>query len=242
MIADFIGSVAGMHDVEDPAAISPDVVRKSLRLRLFPCADKSEGEPVARDPSMDDLLALIVRRPAMPGTEWLLYLRRPGAGQGVIADHLARWGIAVDEAFELARQNTLECERGQLYERGGVLMESGDSMFAHAAVLSIANLCPSAAALGVAVPNRHVVLAAPVQPDDAGIEALVAVMTDSLSRYSADAYRIHPGAWFVPPAGIGRFGENAESIELVNHAPDGCAPELGVKFGPDTRRFFAELG
>lgn len=237
-IAEFVATIAAMSGLDDPSAVSPDVVRRSLRLRLH---SSDRPTDTCAYGSIEAMTDLIVRRPALPGTEWYLYLRRPGAGQGVIADHLEQWGIDVDEAFDLARANTLADERGTFCERGGLFLESGDSMFAHAGILAIIDRLPRTDAYVVAVPNRHDALAAPVTPDECGLDVVGAVLRESLVRY-ADASPIHPFAWFVPAAGLGEFGENAELIELVDRAPEGAEPEVGVSFGPKLHDYFAHLG
>ena len=237
-IADFIGTIAVMSDIDDPSAISPDVVRRSLRLRLYRSTQPTDTRTYD---SLRALTDLIVRRPAMPDTEWCLYLRRPGAGQGVIAEHLEQWGIDADEAFTLARSNTLADERGLFCERRGLYMESGDSMFAHAGVLAILDRLPPADGYVVAVPNRHEALAAPVTPDECGLHAVVGMLHESLARHG-DPSPIHPFAWFVSACGLGTFGEHAELIRLVDNAPDGAEPDVGVRFGPRLNRYFVHLG
>lgn len=237
-ITAFVDTIACMSNVDDPSAMSPDVVRRSLRLRLY----RSASPPDTRTyDSLRALTDLIVRRPAMPDTEWCLYVRRPGAGQGVIDEHLEQWGVDADEAFDLARANTLADERGVFCKRNGLYLESGDSMFAHAGVLAIIDGLPRADGYVVAVPNRHETLAAPVPPDDCGLNAVVGMLHESLTRYD-NASPIHPFAWFVPACGLGAFGENAELIRLVNDAPDGAEPEVGLRFGPLLRQYFAHLG
>ena len=237
-ITNFIDAIACMSNIDDPAAVSPEVVRRSLRLRLH--RSTRDTGMSTYDP-MQDLIDLIVRRPGMPDTEWYLYLRRPGAGQGVIAEHLEQWGIDADEAFALARENTLADERGVFGKRNGLFMESGDSMFAHAGVLALIDRLPRADGYVVAVPNRHETLAAPVPPDEYGLRAVVAMLHESLTRYD-NASPIHPFAWFVPASGIGTFGEKAELIRLVNDAPDGAEPEVGMSFGPLLHEHLANLG
>ncbi len=234
----FVDTIAVMSDIDDPSAISPDVVRRSLRLRLYRSTQPADTRTYD---SLRALTDLIVRRSAMPDSEWCLYLRRPGAGQGVIDEHLEQWGIEVDEAFTLARANTLADERGLFCERRGLYMESGDSMFAHAGVLAIIDRLPRADGYVVAVPNRHEALAAPVTPDDCGLNAVVGMLHESLTRYD-NASPIHPFAWFVPAGGLGTFGENAELIRLVDKAPEGAEPEVGVRFGPRLNQYFADLG
>ncbi len=237
-ITNFVDAIGCMSNVDDPSAVSPDVVRRSLRLRLHRSVNPAAMHTY--DP-MQELLDLIVRRPAMPDTEWYLYLRRPGAGQGVIAEHLEQWGVEADEAFALARENTLADERGVFGKRNGLYMESGDSMFAHAGVLALIDRLARADGYVVAVPNRHETLAAPVPPSERGVDVVARMLHESLTRYS-DASPIHPFAWFFPASGLGTFGENAELIRLVNDAPDGAEPEVGLSFGPLLREYFAHLG
>ena len=234
----FVDTIACMSNVDDPSAVSLEVVRRSLRLRL--CRSTHPTDTRTYD-SLRALTDLIVRRPAMPDTEWYLYLRRPGAGQGVIAEHLEQWGIGTDEAFDLARANTLADERGLFCERDGLYMESGDSMFAHAGVLAIIDRLPRAEGYVVAAPNRHEALAAPVTPDECGLHSVVGMLHESLTRYD-NASPIHPFAWFVSAGGLRTFGENAELIRLVDDAPDGAGPPIGVRFGPRLNEYFAHLG
>jgi hypothetical protein len=61
----------------------------------------------------------------------------------------------------------------------------------------------------------------------------------TVEQFDASPYRIHLGGWFVPPGGIGQFGENAESIQLFVDGPLG--PEWSVKLGPNTNAYFADL-
>ena len=241
IVAEFIGALAGIADLADPLAISPDVVRRSLRLRLFPSSQIPVQKPGAGPTSLEDLLGLILRRPAMPRTQWCLYLRRPGAGQGVIGDHLAGWGIDEEEAFVLARGNTLDGERGQTSKKSGVVSEAGNSMFSHVAVLAIASRFRVESSLFVAVPNRHEALAAVLSPDKSGIDAMAHALSESASRYCSSPHPIHFGGWFVPPGGMGRFGEDAELIELFDDAPFGAPPEVGVALGPKAHEYFGEI-
>ena len=238
IVDEFFACLAGINNLSDPLAISPEVVRKSLRLRLFPVSVPGAKVAAAATPTRD-LLELVVRRPAMPGTEWLLYLRRPGAGQGVIDVHLEGWGIAVDEAFSLARANTLAEEPASLYERNRILLASGESMFSHAAVLTIGARFPPNRAYFVGVPNRNELVATVIKPNRAGIDRMAQALKVSFERYNENPYRIHLGGWFVAPGGIGEFGENAESIGLYDAGPFG--DELSVKLGPKTHEYFGEL-
>ncbi len=230
----FFDTIISISELSDPSAISVDVVRRSLRLRLFATIDESASDETS------ELIRMVVRRPALPGTEWSLFLRRPGAGQGVIDEHLHDWGIAVDEAFELARENTLAEECGTIYERGGLYLSTSGSLFAHAAVLDIVEQLPPAAGYVVAVPNRHEVLAAPVAPNKAGIETIVSVITENASRFNDSASPIYPFAWFVPVGGIGQFGERAEPIEITPTSRF-FADSPGIRFGPALHEHFADL-
>jgi hypothetical protein len=226
-IAHFIDAFTSICELENVSAMSQDVVRRSLRIRLFSTLDESATDATT------ELMRHIVRRPALPGTEWSLYLRRPGAGQGVIAEHLHDWGIDVDEAFVLARENTLAEELGTIYERDGLYLSSSGSLFAHAAVLAITEQLPLAAGYVVAVPNRHEVLAGQVPPHEGGIETIAALVAENVRRYTESPSAIFPMAWFVPGTGIGLFGEQAELIDISSVE--------GVRFGPAMHEHFADL-
>ena len=238
IVDEFFGCLAGISRLSDPMAISPEVVRQSLRLRLFPVSSTTRKTSSGTS-ATKDLLDLVVRRPAMPGTEWLLYLRRPGAGQGVIDEHLDGWSIGVDEAFSLARAKTLAEEPASLYERRKILMASGESMFSHAAVLTIGARFPADRAYFVGVPNRNEMVAAIVKPNRAGIQRMADAMKVSVERYNENPYRIHLGGWFVTPGGIGEFGENAEVIGLSETGP--YEGDFSVRLGPKTHEYFKDL-
>ena len=111
---------------------------------------------------------------------------------------------------------------------------------AHAGVLAILDRLPPADGYVVAVPNRHEALAAPVTPDECGLHVVVGMLHESLARHG-DPSPIHPFAWFVSACGLGMFGENAELIQLVDKAPEGAEPEVGVRFGPRLNQYFADL-
>lgn len=229
----FFETITSISELADPGAISTDVVRRSLRLRLFATLHDSASDKTS------ELMRLIVRRPALPGTEWALYLRRPGAGQGVITEHLHEWGIDVDEAFSLARENTLVEESGTIYERNGLYLATSGSLFAHVGVLDIIEQLPHAAGYVVAVPNRHEALAARVTPDEAGLETIVSVIIENASRFGESSSPIAPFAWFVPGTGIGPFGEHAELIEVTASSRFATGP--GVRLGPALHDYFADL-
>jgi hypothetical protein len=124
LVRTFVSNMTLMMNVEDPLALSVEVVCASLRLRLFE-DDTINGWVVegASSAFADEILQQVLTRPAMPGSKWALFLERPGSGQGVVGEHLDRWGVEPEQAFELARRNSGRTRCGQHYKRYGVFRQ-----------------------------------------------------------------------------------------------------------------------
>jgi hypothetical protein len=186
-------------------------------------------------------------RPALPGLDALLYLARPGFGHGVNDEMVELWGLDLDDAFELARANTMadmEIDVLQAQSDDRTFAFDGPSIYASAYVLNLAD--SGLGPLVVGVPTRHMVVLAPLDADGQ------AVATVCLETFRA--YRRGPGPtstqlWFVDPDTFGHWGEGAEpiTIELLDGrdtrprqgATDG---DIHVAFGPRLHAAIEALG
>jgi hypothetical protein len=239
----FVSNMMLMINVEDPLALSVEVVRASLRLRLF------EDETVngwvvegALPPFGEEIRQQILTRPAMPGSTWALYMERPGSGHGVVREHLERWGIEPDEAFEFARLNASLTRRGQHYKRYGVFRESGDSMFTHNRVL-YPELLVADAPDGwiVSAPTRNDVLVTRASIDSQGPDRFAQLIKDARTLWSTAGYPTSRHCWYVPPEGMGAFGENAEAIVLTDESLAGASePDVHVRLGDRLHQLYGE--
>ncbi len=260
-IDDFAQTTKLLAFMEDPLAIGADVVRASLRLRLVDDTsvngwNVSDGdndelpteraEP-AEKPSvlcaLDEIAALVLFRPAMPGARWNLYLQRPGAGHGVIADHLQRWGIDEDEAFEIARNNAEQITPDTRARRFGTFWESGHSMFTHNRILFPERIVPNTSrGWFVSAPTRSDVFVAPASGDSTGFSRLGHLIKSARELWTSDPYPASRHCWYVPAEGIGRFGCDAEAIVLTDESlPGEHQPDVHVRFGDQLHQLFGEL-
>ncbi len=200
-------------------SIGPDVARMSLRLRLF---DLTGTPAVHSSTAVDSSTALNIMRstvhwPALPGLHWLLYVRRGGAGQNVLPEHLDSWGISTDEAWTLAKKHSLRHDAGTFTAYDDMAGYFGDSMFTHAAVLEC-DRWKSNSANGqfISAPTRHQVLARTVDAD--GVKLLSNFFQLTADVHADGPYRLSTTVWWAPPTGVGEHGREAEPIRLV---PDG---------------------
>ena len=249
IVGEFLDAIGRLDVIDDPTAMSPDVARSSLRLRLAPADVPGERFGVAPDTTtapgrvhdhdIVDLAACVLRRDAMPGAVWLLYLQIVGGAFGVTSDHLAGWGIDHQEAFELARTRTCDLPVPRLRWIGGARSVCGASMFTHTRVLDPSALVPnSPEGWFVAVPSREEVLAVRAVGTSDGLRSLVELVASTDSRIRRSGYPLFGMPWFVPPAGIGPYGECAERIDL--HIDPASGRFLGVRFGPLVHELFDE--
>jgi hypothetical protein len=190
--------------VSDHVDISPDVARMSLRLRLAP--NETLG-PTDEGSSFDTVLS----RPALPGTKWLLFVRRPNSGQGVTSEALQAWGIDIDDAFTLAKKNSLRHEAGTVESHPDMFTMFGNSMFTATSILRVHRWEPQHDdAIFVSAPTRHYVLAR--QADNEGFDLLDGFVNLTAELFTDGPYSLSPHIWLVPPGGMGEYGELAQQI------------------------------
>jgi hypothetical protein len=190
--------------VGDHVDISPDVARMSLRLRLAPLDALG---PTDEGSSFDT----VVSRPALPGTKWLLFVRRPNSGQGVTSEALQAWGIEPDEAFALARKHSLRHEAGTAEVHPDVTTMFGNSMFTTTSMLHVNRWEPlHDDAIFVSAPTRHYVLAR--QANNEGFDLLDGFMNLTAELFTEGPYSLSPHIWLVPAGGMGEYGELAQQI------------------------------
>jgi hypothetical protein len=229
----FVSNMMLMMNVEDPLALSVEMVRASLRLRLIEDETVNGWAVDGASPFDGEILRQVLTRPAMPGAKWALYLERPGSGHGVVREHLERWGVEPDDAFELARINIALTRSGQRYKRYGVFRESGDSMFTHNRVLCPELLVPDAPdGWIVSAPTRNDVLVTRASIDTRGPERFAHLMKEARTLWSTAAYPTSRHCWYVSPEGMGAFGENAEAVVLADESCDGASePDVHLRMG-----------
>lgn len=242
VVGEFLDTVALVASIDDPLAMSREVARESLRLRLAPIGDKlgdRDTDPRTDRHELASLEAKVLRRPAMPGVEWMLYIRIPGGGVSVIDEHLDQWGIDVEEAWSLARDRSPEHSAHRSRRVGDVRILEGPSMFTHTAVLNPRHIMPNAPdGWFVAVPCREQVLVLRASGTERGLRAMVDLVTLTSEQAALSGYPLITSPWYVPPTGIGPFGEDAELVELRF---DRCSGVFrGVRFGPLVNDLFGE--
>jgi hypothetical protein len=228
------------QSVDSFVAISPDVAKLSLRLRLYDLADHQLGTSLDSTTALQ-VLKTAVHWAALPGLHWVLFVRRGGAGQNVFPEHLSSWGISVDEAWLMAKQQTLRHDTGELTEYHDMATYSGDSMFTTTGVLESHRWLTSAEhGLFVSTPTRHHVLVHRV--DVEGVTLLPNLFQMTLDVYETGPYPLSTNVWWVPATGPGERGENAELIELVPHGinEDGDAT-FGLSPGPQLKAVLEAL-
>ncbi len=174
---------------------------------------------------------------------WKLYLQRPGAGQGVNAEHLARWGIDETEAFEIARNNAAEIKPVTRTRRYGTFWESGGSMFTHNRILFPERVVPNVShGWFIAAPTRSDVFVTPASGDSTGFSRLMHLLKNSRELWTTDPYPASRHCWFVPARGIGRFGGDAEAIVFTDESlPGDRTPDVHIRFGDQLHHLFGEL-
>ena len=247
IVGEFLDTIAYLDQIEDFGTQSPDVARASLRLRLnvdpvgdvFGDVAGVNGITTLQASHPNDPFAAVevLSRPALPGTSWWLNMQIPGAAFGVSADHLAGWGIGQEEAFELARVHAMGTELPPVYEMGPVRMVDSASMFTHQAVLRPQAFLPDAPyGWFVAVPSREHVLAVRAMGTDRGLADLIELVRAAFEVAPMSGYPLSLSPWYVPPTGIGIFGEDAEPIQFSFDPFDGTVE--GVRFGPLVHALF----
>lgn len=248
IVGEFLDTIGRLSAINDLPALSPDVARASLRLRLAPADVPDERFGVARETTtkpgrahhdVADLVTCVLRREAMPGAVWLLYMQIVGAAFGVTSDHLALWGIDHEEAFELARARTGDLPVRRFRRIGGARSLCGASMFTHTSVLDPNALLPnSPEGWFVAVPSREEVLVVRAVGTSDGLRSLVELVATTGSRIRRSGYPLFGTPWFVPPSGIGPYGECAERIDFQIDPASGRF--LGIRLGPMVHELFGE--
>ncbi len=141
----------------------------------------------------------------------------------MLEEHLARWGLGVDEAWLLARRNVELLPRGTRSRQYGCWVEIDPSMFQHSRALLPATVEPSAPhgwILGA--PMRSEIVVSPVRPGfDAGIDAVTRAVLITRRRWAEGGDPVCRHAWYVPSEGPGRWGEDAEPILIVDRSDVG---------------------
>jgi hypothetical protein len=222
IIREFLDS---FQSVGSFVAISPDVAAMSLRLRLYDLS--ADGADTTSDSATAvQVMRAAVHWPALPQLHWVLFVRRGGASQNVLPEHLEAWGITVDNAWDLARKNTLRHDVGELIKYLDMAAYSGDSMFTTTGVLQSHRwLSDTPYGLFISTPNRHHVLCRRV--DTEGVWLLSNFFQMTLDLYETGPYPLSTNVWWVPAAGPGEHGERAELIELV---PEGINEDGATTF------------
>ncbi len=242
----FVSNVGALASVEDLLAVSADVARASFRLRIREAATVNgwpvEGHCEETDSVLGEIEASIVRRPGFPGTDWLLYLQRPGAAQSVATCHLEQWGVEPEEAWTAARAAADRVPRGMRSRRYGVWRDSDDSMFHHTRLLRPESIEPKTSqGWFVGAPTRSDVLVARAQTGDRGLRALTHTMQSIRELWSDDGCSGARHCWFVSANGPGRWGEDAEPVLLIDDsAPGSPICEMTARFGDRTHALFGE--
>ena len=181
--------------------MSAEIAEASFRIRLF--AD-------------EDVPDFMVTRPAMPGLVAALYLARPGFGHNARTDMLERWGFGIDEAFEIARANTLRREPIEFVEHDDYSVLEGPSIYASSHVFSLEPAeTPDGSPplpLIVGIPTRHCVVLEPLRPPGT---AIATVLAQTYIRFRQGPGPTHHRAWLFDAASFGRWGEGAEPVDVA---------------------------
>ena len=113
-------------------------------------------------------------------------------------------------------------------------------MFTHTAVLDPSALISTAPdGWFVAVPSREQVLAVRAVGTEDGLAAMVDLVRESAIVGQMSGYPLSMSPWYVPPTGIGPFGEEAELIKLHFDPIDGTIQR--VRMGPRVHELFGVL-
>ena len=113
-------------------------------------------------------------------------------------------------------------------------------MFTHTAVLNPEALIPVAPdGWFVSAPSREQVLAVRAMATKGGFDGLVDLIHASAEVSRMSGYPLSLSPWFVPPDGIGPFGEDAELVQLCFDRFDGTFQR--VRMGPRVHELFANL-
>jgi len=154
-IEEFLAAFDAVEDRSDVESL--DEVRSMVKARLYP-DDYAVGTPIE-----------LVARPFAESVLAVVTLDLPTAVQAVTTDVLERWQVDVDELFDLAFANAWadgpsEREEAHLGPDLTISVLVGDSFFTTTSVGRLDELIdvPAGGAL-VSIPNRHVILAHPVE-------------------------------------------------------------------------------
>ncbi len=204
--------VERFESVEKFVSISPDVARKSLRLRLLDLQlDTAEVASPSETPTALGAIRSSVAWTALPGLHWVLFVRRNEVGQNVLPEHLDGWGISKAEAWDLARMQTIGHEAGEFTNYEDMSAYFGESMFTTTDVLNCHSWLTNAPnGLFISVPNRHHVLVRKV--DAEGLDLLTNFVQLAKDTFEQGPYPLSRSVWWVPSTGPGEYGEHAEVI------------------------------
>lgn len=156
--------------------------RELVKLRLYP-----EGYAGVSDK--------LVHRALAPGVIVALAYDLPDTVSGVPPEHLAGWGIDVQEAFEIGLDNLAResLAKWQMLRAGAGFqfhVLSGDSFFTSSQVLRLGEIFHLGGPHGllVGVPHRHTLIVYPI------VDAGVAVALPTLAQIAAGLYAKGPGS------------------------------------------------
>ncbi|MGD0019484.1 MAG: hypothetical protein ABSD62_09555 [Candidatus Limnocylindrales bacterium] len=178
-------------------AIDPDPpfesVKSVLKVRIYP-EDFAAGLPTGE--------LMLVTRPLAPGLLAALAIDYPRTVATVPPDTAAGWGIPIDELFEIGLANVREQDRPGVQRQpldGGarISLLIGDSFFTATWVLMLDEFLTPSTPHGalVAVPNRHVVIFAPIV-DLSIVEGIQAVMSRAVQMYRDGPGPISPAIYW----------------------------------------------
>jgi hypothetical protein len=225
----WIGIIRSSRDaMDDLGTMSRDVAEASLRIRLLPDGPKA---------------AWGLNRPSMPGLVAALFMQRVGFSHNVKTEMLDQWGFGVEEAFEVARRNSIEREQFTTIDDGRYTVTEGDSNFVSSRVLLLGDEDTRKLSTGsdngepvpiiVSVPTRHCFIAAALAPDGWPFGGLV---METMRRYENGPGSTLARVWFADLSNFGEWGEGAEPIDIQVGEMDGEI-EIAVAKGPRLTAF-----
>ncbi len=173
------GSALGALD--DEAALRP-----RLRTRV-----QTEGAVLADD---------VVRRPLAAGLVEVLVADLAGAVRPVPPSSVRSWGADPDELLDLGRRQVLDdglLSRRTVDEGAAVVALESPSAFAATHVHWLATyLDPPPAGLLVALPTRHLLLAAPLLGRDQALDAAQTLLVNADALWRAGPGALAPDLWW----------------------------------------------
>ena len=115
-------------------------------------------------------------------------------------------------------------------------------MFTHNRVLYPELLVPDAPdGWIISAPTRHDVLVTRASIDERGPERFAQLMQEARALWSTAAYPTSRHCWYVPPEGMGAFGEDAEAIVLVDESCGGeSEPDVHLRMGDRLHKLYGE--